>query len=229
MGNVLPRPECLSGPKDKRKWRKSSCPMPSIAMTPYLRQSLLHSQLQRGPTHPSKCHGFVCDWILHPVLHLDNINFNRQLKVHIYKNIFIGIFFYYEINLNHGLNIFLVSGRWLQWSYMRKKKIIIQRVIVHFCNTHLCACIMWLCVSERKWKWSRSVVPDSLRPQRALEWVAIAFSRGIFRTQGLNPGLPHCRQTLLPSEPPGKSGDCGYKVLKIHSKILMVFSAWRSG
>ena len=27
----------------------------------------------------------------------------------------------------------------------------------------------------------------------------------IFPTQGLNPGLPHCRQTLLPSEPPGKS------------------------
>ena len=27
----------------------------------------------------------------------------------------------------------------------------------------------------------------------------------IFLTQGLNPGLQHCRQTLLPSEPPGKS------------------------
>ena len=29
-----------------------------------------------------------------------------------------------------------------------------------------------------------------------LEWIAIFFSRGIFPTQGLNPGLPHCRQTL---------------------------------
>ena len=29
-----------------------------------------------------------------------------------------------------------------------------------------------------------------------LEWIAISFSRGIFPTQGLNPGLPHCRQTL---------------------------------
>ena len=28
--------------------------------------------------------------------------------------------------------------------------------------------------------------------------------QGIFPTQGSNPGLPHCRQTLLPSEPPGK-------------------------
>ena len=29
-----------------------------------------------------------------------------------------------------------------------------------------------------------------------LEWIAISFSRGIFPTQGLNPGLPHRRQTL---------------------------------
>ena len=28
---------------------------------------------------------------------------------------------------------------------------------------------------------------------------------GIFPTQGLNPGLLHCTQMLLPSEPPGKS------------------------
>ena len=31
---------------------------------------------------------------------------------------------------------------------------------------------------------------------RILEWVAIFFSRGIFLTQGLNPGLTHCRQML---------------------------------
>ena len=31
---------------------------------------------------------------------------------------------------------------------------------------------------------------------RILEWVAFPFSRGIFLTQGLNPGLPHCRQIL---------------------------------
>ena len=40
---------------------------------------------------------------------------------------------------------------------------------------------------------------------RVLERVAISFSRGIFPTQGSNPGLPHCRQTLLLSEPPGES------------------------
>ena len=27
---------------------------------------------------------------------------------------------------------------------------------------------------------------------RILEWVAIPFSKGIFPTQGSNPGLPHC-------------------------------------
>ena len=31
---------------------------------------------------------------------------------------------------------------------------------------------------------------------RILEWVAFPFSRGIFLTQGLNPGLPHCKQIL---------------------------------
>ena len=31
---------------------------------------------------------------------------------------------------------------------------------------------------------------------RILEWVAISSSRGIFPTQGLNPGLSHCRQVL---------------------------------
>ena len=33
-----------------------------------------------------------------------------------------------------------------------------------------------------------------------------ALLQGIFPTQGLNPGLSHCRQTL-PSEPPGKTKD----------------------
>ena len=31
---------------------------------------------------------------------------------------------------------------------------------------------------------------------RILEWVAFPFSRGIFPTQGSNPGLLHCRQIL---------------------------------
>ena len=36
-------------------------------------------------------------------------------------------------------------------------------------------------------------------------WSGLPFpSPGIFPTQGSNPGLLHCRQRLLPSEPPGK-------------------------
>ena len=31
---------------------------------------------------------------------------------------------------------------------------------------------------------------------RILEWVAMPSSKVIFSTQGLNPGLPHCRQIL---------------------------------
>jgi len=31
---------------------------------------------------------------------------------------------------------------------------------------------------------------------RLLEWVAFPFSRGIFLTQGSNPGLQHCRWIL---------------------------------
>ena len=31
---------------------------------------------------------------------------------------------------------------------------------------------------------------------RVLEWIAISFARGILPTQGLNPGLLHCRQML---------------------------------
>ena len=39
---------------------------------------------------------------------------------------------------------------------------------------------------------------------RILKWGAIPFSGEIFQTQGSNPGLLHCRQILLLSEPPGK-------------------------
>ena len=37
-----------------------------------------------------------------------------------------------------------------------------------------------------------------------LEGVDISSSKRSFPTQGLNPGLLHCRQISLPSEPPGK-------------------------
>ena len=40
---------------------------------------------------------------------------------------------------------------------------------------------------------------------RILDWVAISFSRESFHPRDRNPGLPHCRQILLPPEPLGKS------------------------
>jgi len=37
-------------------------------------------------------------------------------------------------------------------------------------------------------------------------WTGLPFpSPGFFPTRGFNLGLPHCRQMLLLSEPPGKS------------------------
>ena len=73
-------------------------------------------------------------------------------------------------------------------------------------------------------KWSCSVMSDSLWPHgllptrlsvhgifqaRGLEWVAISFSRRSSqprdRTQGSNPGLPHCRQTLYHLSHQGRS------------------------
>ena len=41
---------------------------------------------------------------------------------------------------------------------------------------------------------------------RMLEWVAIPFSRGIFLTQGLNPGLLHCRRILYHLSHQGSPG-----------------------
>ena len=69
-------------------------------------------------------------------------------------------------------------------------------------------------------KWSHSVVSDSLQPHglqptrlfcpwdfpgKSTGVGCHFFFQGTFLTQGSNPGLPHCRQTLLLSEPPGKS------------------------
>ena len=47
--------------------------------------------------------------------------------------------------------------------------------------------------------------PPSMGFSRQQYWSGLPFLQGIFQTQGLNPGLPHCRQTLLSSEPPGIS------------------------
>ena len=59
-------------------------------------------------------------------------------------------------------------------------------------------------ILEKSESESRSVMSDFLQPHglyrilqaRILEWVTFPFSRGIFPTQGSNPGLPHCRWIL---------------------------------
>ena len=68
-------------------------------------------------------------------------------------------------------------------------------------------------VEDRKWKWSCSVISDALQPHglqppRLLRtWDFPGKSTGVgchfllqgtFPTQGSNPGLLHCRQTLYP-------------------------------
>ena len=96
--------------------------------------------------------------------------------------------------------------------------------------------IQWIKFTWTWTTWSRSVVSDCLRPvdcslpgpsvhgifqARVLEWIAISFSKG--PTQGLNPGLPHRRQTdALPSEPPGKSNITLLKDFISSESILQV-------
>ena len=59
-------------------------------------------------------------------------------------------------------------------------------------------------VSQR-WKWSCSVVSDSLQPRELVHGnspgqntgvCSLSLLQGIFPTQRSNPGLPHCRQLL---------------------------------
>ena len=59
----------------------------------------------------------------------------------------------------------------------------------------------WL--KERRWKWLSHVqllvtpwTVHGILQARILEWIAFPFSRGIFRIQGSNPVLPHCRWIL---------------------------------
>ena len=71
--------------------------------------------------------------------------------------------------------------------------------------THFCLSLMqkW---SEVKWSESHSVVSDSLQPHGLYSpWNSsgqntgvgsLSLFQGIFPTQGLNPGLPHCRRIL---------------------------------
>ena len=64
---------------------------------------------------------------------------------------------------------------------------------------------MWELDHKEGWKWkslshvwlyATLCIVHGILQVRILEWVDVSFSRGIFPTQGLNPGLQHCKQIL---------------------------------
>ena len=48
------------------------------------------------------------------------------------------------------------------------------------------------------------------------------FHQGIFLTQGLNPGLLHCRQILLQAESPGRPKNTGVGNLSLLQGIFLI-------
>ena len=56
---------------------------------------------------------------------------------------------------------------------------------------------------------------------RTLEWVAFPIYRGFFPTQGVNPGLLHCRQIFLPAEPQGKPKNTRVDSLSLLQQIFL--------
>ena len=64
----------------------------------------------------------------------------------------------------------------------------------------VCVCVLvaQTCLTLSKPMNCTSLGPDiyGILQARILEWVTIPFSRGIFLTQGLNLGLPHCKHIL---------------------------------
>ena len=50
---------------------------------------------------------------------------------------------------------------------------------------------------------------------RVLEWVVISYSRAIFPKQGLNPDLPHCRQTLYSLSHQGSPYDSSWDLTNL--------------
>ena len=94
-----------------------------------------------------------------------------------------------------------------------------------------------------KWKWSSSIVSDSLWPHGHQAPPCMGFSRqeywsglplpspGNFPTQGSNPGLPHCRQTLYRLSHQGRGSAGCYCLRDSHSVAIKLSAAapviWR--
>ena len=64
---------------------------------------------------------------------------------------------------------------------------------------------------------------------RVLEWVAISFSKRSSLTQGLNPGLPHCRQTLYRLSHLGSQNYNSKRYMNpyVHSIIIHIAKTWK--
>ena len=78
---------------------------------------------------------------------------------------------------------------------------------------------------------SHSVVSNTLRPHGLFSpWNypgqntgvgSLSLLQGIFPTQGLNPGLQHCRWIFFPAEPPGKPKNTGVGSLSLLQQIFL--------
>ena len=81
------------------------------------------------------------------------------------------------------------------------------------------------------WKWQSlshvqlcdpvDVTIQGILQNRILEWVVLPFSRGIFSTQGSNPGLPHCSRILYQLSHKG-SPYLVYLKLSINSLLFLI-------
>ena len=68
--------------------------------------------------------------------------------------------------------------------------------------------------------------PLFMKFSRQEYWSGLLFpSPGIFPTRESNPGLLHCRQTLLPSEPPGKPTVYNTEVKSL-SRVRLFATPW---
>ena len=93
------------------------------------------------------------------------------------------------------------------WSESMKLKVLVAHSCLAFCDPMDC-------------NPSGSSVHEILRV-RILEWVSHALLQGIFPTQGLNPGLPHCRRILYQLSHKGSPSICGETL----NQVLHVKSA----
>ena len=93
-----------------------------------------------------------------------------------------------------------------------KVKVLVAQSRLTLCSLMFCSLVMPLCPWNSPGKDTR-VGWHSLR-------------QGIFPTQGWNLGLLHCKQTILPSEPPGKPYTHTHTHTHTHTYIIMYISIY---